>query len=257
MRDDLDKVIIERARHNSADGVSQLKGVDRRRYKLTGKCGFGWSGGGTKSFNDILRPLYRFMDSRVGKPWNDTWSELCQTYNRKSISGWHLIDDHIRGMVRIGGPLHEWRTEPYYVDDAGLLQEDTFHWSHQYQQKRPYLTNKVLIENKHFFSKSEDGAWWYVELRSLKPYSVFIGFDPVTRKPEFVFEVSKYRREAAVDMYGAELEPVGNKRMLSRKEMELYGLKLGMDANKKEVVAKFRESIKAKRRKSDKNHFHR
>jgi len=49
----------------------------------------------TKDQGDRLKPLYRFLDSRVGRPWDDVYSEICQAANVKTLRGWHLLKGHL------------------------------------------------------------------------------------------------------------------------------------------------------------------
>ncbi|MFL5729526.1 MAG: hypothetical protein ACJ75J_08575 [Cytophagaceae bacterium] len=51
-----------------------------------------------KDFNDDLQPLIRFIRSRVGKPWDKTYSELCSRMDKRSVSGLHVFN-HIFDFV--------------------------------------------------------------------------------------------------------------------------------------------------------------
>src|SRR5438309_8576261 len=96
MREDMAKVIVERPRvgHSArgkpkgyrrkygdptAEGLPRREGIRRR-------CG-----GGTKSFNEHLGPLRRYLDSLVGRPWNKVHAEICARLNRGSVVQQHVL----------------------------------------------------------------------------------------------------------------------------------------------------------------------
>lgn len=56
--------------------------------------------GGTKSFNDNLAPLERYLQSNVRRPWNKVYSELNKKLDRSTVSGQHVID-HLWDFVEV------------------------------------------------------------------------------------------------------------------------------------------------------------
>ncbi len=96
--------------------------------------GIGHYGEG-KEQSDLFGPMKRFLHSKVGQPWNDVWSEICE--HNKDFMGEHLklhLDQYVeRHLTRIenGDLLNErgyvvgnchWRDEFYVDPDSGLLQ---------------------------------------------------------------------------------------------------------------------------------------
>lgn len=93
---------------------------------------------GTKHFDDHLGPLKRFLASRVGRPWDDVWSELCGQLDRRGLLQRHVFV-HLEQMVAIrvvrdGDRLVElgtfgptpirpgrWRNRFYVDPDTGRL----------------------------------------------------------------------------------------------------------------------------------------
>jgi len=53
---------------------------------------------GTKSLTDNLEPLYRFLNSHVGKHWDKVYAELCQKLDKSSMQGQHVFQ-HLHHMV--------------------------------------------------------------------------------------------------------------------------------------------------------------
>src|SRR5690242_3516917 len=90
MRDDMDKVIVERPRLGRSRW-NKAKGCRKRLQK-------GWpenlprqegikrrSNGGTKAFNEHLGPLRRFLASNVDRPWDKVFSEMRAHININSV----------------------------------------------------------------------------------------------------------------------------------------------------------------------------
>jgi hypothetical protein len=97
MREDMSKVLTERPRSKGWDrGFERNKErseddfLEKESMKLRHKD--------RKSFSDLLGPLYRFVDSKVGKPWNDVFSEICQHIKPKSTLQLHVLG-HLKHIV--------------------------------------------------------------------------------------------------------------------------------------------------------------
>jgi hypothetical protein len=74
-----------------------------------------------KDFADKLGPIYRWLRTHIGKPWNDVHSKLLQSFDTRTTAGRHVIFDHV---LRSVDHLHEEANRGYYdfyVDEAGLL----------------------------------------------------------------------------------------------------------------------------------------
>ena len=60
--------------------------------------------GGTKTFNDNLEPLLRYLVSHVGKNWNKVHGELCKQLKKNTVSGLHVFNhlfDYVQVDVKI------------------------------------------------------------------------------------------------------------------------------------------------------------
>lgn len=53
----------------------------------------------SKEFSDLISPLYRFLWSCLGRPWDDVWSEICSQLSNNTVDA-HL-KDHARQIVEI------------------------------------------------------------------------------------------------------------------------------------------------------------
>jgi hypothetical protein len=97
MRKDMSKVLTERPRtkckyrrysNNSERSIDDFQQKESMKLRHIER----------KSFSDLLGPLYRFIGSRVGKPWNDVYSEICQNLKPTSTLQQHLLD-HVKTIV--------------------------------------------------------------------------------------------------------------------------------------------------------------
>lgn len=84
----------------------------------------------SKQFSDRLKPLFRWLRSQHGKPWNEVYSMLCRNNDRRNIRAYHLIDHVVRYVEkpnepyrlkygRITGIRHGFLYP--YIDDDGIL----------------------------------------------------------------------------------------------------------------------------------------
>ena len=93
----LDKAIIERPRRGylkTPQGAKKYQQTfDDEFSGYEPKCRFK-----TKYFSDNLNPLQRFLLSRVGKPWNEVYSELSRRFDKRTLTGYHLFS-HVETLV--------------------------------------------------------------------------------------------------------------------------------------------------------------
>lgn len=109
MRDDFGKVIIEAPRHGSGwarsakarsygritqdsegydyDGLQHLPAT-RKQEGYHKKLG-------DKSFSDVLGPMRKYLKSRCGLPWNDTYSEIKRVLGDAPWGVQHIITAHL------------------------------------------------------------------------------------------------------------------------------------------------------------------
>ena len=102
MRHDMAEIIIERPRygHGAGDG----KGRYRSKLRADPDC-FSqkepmWFRGNSKSLNENLAPLRRFLTRRVGRPWNAVWSELREHLSPNSTVQKHVYDHVLQYVER-------------------------------------------------------------------------------------------------------------------------------------------------------------
>ena len=97
MRADMGKVLVERPRPGSRDGSRPRKGYRKLLRKELAddsprtREGMLTRTGGTRSFNEHLAPLRRFLDSNVGRPWNNVYAEICSHVDRGNVVQKHIL----------------------------------------------------------------------------------------------------------------------------------------------------------------------
>jgi hypothetical protein len=100
MREDMARVIVQRPRIRafSKRGMRRLpleelpahEGM-RRPHELRG-C--------SKSFNENLAPLRRYLERQVGRPWNKVYSEIAARLHTSSTVQQH-VRDHLQDFVAL------------------------------------------------------------------------------------------------------------------------------------------------------------
>src|SRR5690349_2140895 len=96
MREDMDKLLVERRRHGG--GVRFPRGAEGkwRRVALEDRpkresLRRPWCGSGAeKCLNENLAPLRRFLRSHCGRPWNKVYSEIRERINPNSAVQLHI-----------------------------------------------------------------------------------------------------------------------------------------------------------------------
>jgi hypothetical protein len=146
MRADMFKVIVERPRWGVRHASSVKLRKDKDPHKQIGLKRHAWEQAPfTKSFNENLAPLVRFIGRRVGRRWDDVYSEICAGLDTGSTVKMH-VRQHLRDVVLFGisrGRHGEWlhegfvlrpdrrngRGDEFYVDpDDGLLKDRIWFW---------------------------------------------------------------------------------------------------------------------------------
>lgn len=76
--------------------------------------------------DDKLGPARRWLDSRVGRLWDDVFSELSVKFRGRGIALSHVVDFHMLEWVDLGA--ERWYgSYDYVVDDEGILRHGPEH----------------------------------------------------------------------------------------------------------------------------------
>jgi hypothetical protein len=106
-----------------------------------------------KGFTDKLNPMYRWLVSQVGKPWNDVRSLITEKFDTRTTAGRHVVEDHIIKSVevtpdvrypnRYEDPTTSYSKYDFYVDEAGLLQQRRYLGRRSYPKIPPFDTKRL------------------------------------------------------------------------------------------------------------------
>ena len=148
-----------------------------------------------KEFSENLNPLWGAVRNAVGKPWNKFYSELCQTFDKRSVINQHILT-HLFQVVAVNtyvgndgkvwvndrysgdNPLTKAYCE-YYVDPVtGILKKNKYYKSYRHAQ-RQLAANKRAEEAKvkrvidkdnvlHFI----DGVWYHFTMANVPESTV-------------------------------------------------------------------------------------
>ncbi|NEO84155.1 MAG: hypothetical protein F6J87_07870, partial [Spirulina sp. SIO3F2] len=133
--------------------------------------------------SDHLGPLRKFLRSKVGQPWDEVYSELCQKLDRKTLLGQHVIDhlwDYVERHVELinGIPYGkgEWRTykplkaawrDQFYVHpETGILH--VIDKQAYRTQPKPAPKARLTIDDEHEY-RLLDGLWFLVTFAEFPP----------------------------------------------------------------------------------------
>ena len=129
MRPDMAKVIVERPRRGGYGRIKRRIGQDLESQPI--KQGMKYRLGDTKSLNENLAPLRRYLARQVGRPWSKVYSEISENLRATNAVQQH-VRDHLKDFVAIrvtcdetGEPINVsgwWRSYDFYVDPRdGIL----------------------------------------------------------------------------------------------------------------------------------------
>lgn len=196
MRDDFYEVIIERPRVGS-DDTKFPKGYKRRlqrtdseelprREKMrTPRRHYV----GEKSQTDLWGPMYRFLRSRVGRPWDGIYSEIRQANDSRSHVQNHTVNHLLllveRNVQVIDGEVYDdhgyrlnpYRREAFYVHpETGLLCV----LKSEPCKPRTVREDRIVLDESRQY-RLLDGIWYEVRFQPA-PSSLCVIHDVVLKK---------------------------------------------------------------------------
>jgi len=187
MRSDMAKVIVERPRYGSTMR-GHAKGYWRKLQaipadELPKRERIKPSHGRTKSLNEHLRPLQRYLHKQIGRPWDKVFAEICAFISRNSA-----VQDHVRdhvgdfvavNVIEIDGVLHEvawwgrliplekgWRYATLYVCPRTGLLKNLGKKSRRSKHEKESPTIHVTIDYQVTFIRRR-GVWHRLQLKPI------------------------------------------------------------------------------------------
>ena len=238
MRSDMHKVVIERPRWNPGPDkngrranlpdelLPKFEGIKRPHDRR-------------KGLTDLLGPLKRWLQSQVGRPWNDVYSEACAVIKPDSIIRAHIkthllqfVDRHTfmhEGKVCVldtGYPAYgvvavaerRFGCSRFFVHpETGLLYAIPQKSRKELRAKRRAVKSETFRWlDRNFGLKQIGDVWFACQFRVVSPEGRFKAYDHALGH-----EVG---REGLLRRNGECLHCIG-KRQLSRRELRRYGLR--------------------------------
>lgn len=131
-----------------------------------------------KEFSDLLGPLQRFLRSKVGRPWDEVYSEMKQCLDSRKVTGQHIFD-HVKWEVEsdpvIGEDGKIYKSYPHY-GERPLLQglyvdprTGLLCWAEQ-EEPAPPPPEITYIPHTEFSGHfKNDGLWRFISFKE-KPH---------------------------------------------------------------------------------------
>lgn len=250
MRSDMSKVVTERPRTNRGwtygnfrsrmnrgdlDDLPSKQGM-RRPYRHNGDDF-------ARDFTDLINPLYRYLHSCVGRPWNDVWSEICANLRPDSTTQQH-IRDHVTSYVEMHAVYDPVTNKVYeachgsfvtakkyrgeivglYVDPhTGILKNnDHYNYNDWRNQFEPKLAEVYRNFGKELEAYKISGIWYWVVFKTVPgPFYQKI-WDPVKEECVMLTQVIHQRDN---EVFNLEYVHVGNYRVVTNYRFTHLNLK--------------------------------
>ncbi|MFN6567534.1 hypothetical protein [Dendronalium sp. ChiSLP03b] len=190
----LSEIVIERPRGGRRISLKKLTGFKKQLHKITEEA----SQDGllnpylikpinkSKYLSDHLGPLRRFLRSKVGQPWNDIYSELCQRLDPSTMAGQHVLDhlwDYVERHVEIidGGIYSKsnrqiqldgsYRDRFYIHPQTGIL--CAVQKVPRKQKQKPEQTDVVIVDDYHQYHKLNE-IWYLITFADFPPQTDYV-----------------------------------------------------------------------------------
>ncbi|MBW4472344.1 MAG: hypothetical protein KME45_18365 [Stenomitos rutilans HA7619-LM2] len=188
----LSEIVIERPRGGRRMSLRKLTGFKKQLHQLTEEA----SQDGlfnsylikprnkSKYLSDHLGPLRRFLRSKVGQPWNDVYSELCQRLDGSTMAGQHVLDhvqDYVERHVELinGIPCQKsrrqyrltqgYRFKLYVHPETGILcdpAESSLTSIADPPPKPKWQTDTINLDAYHQYHKLDD-IWYLITYQEI------------------------------------------------------------------------------------------
>ena len=184
-----------------------------------------------QGFSDKLSPMYRWLDSQIGRPWSEVRSEVFQKFDTRTTAGRHITFDHLlrevvdtesgfdnHGLIidpeipKESGKLHRyWGLADYYVDQDGILRgkENRHRRYHdryekvteeEYKAAGEWLNGRMIMEvggKLHWLVPQEDiwmASWYepYVRISGSSPYPDYYNYNRPQSLGYYVWRNGEY-----------------------------------------------------------------
>lgn len=227
MRPDMGKVVIERPRRGSSGKSLKTRNVvkirhDGEEYYHEGPLHIG-SGSIRHAYNrklreknqtDVLGPIRGYLRSRVGKPWNDTWSEICAQLSGRSHPIEHVLG-HIKSDVNVHN-VQEEKWKDFVVVDGILIEKKFPSRKGKYKPLKP-------IDDKGYYTRINN-CWFVIVFLEYKiaweTSWTFRMVVPKLRKNEITYKRVRYYFKKLRSLSKKEIRDLDQSRVIDIREYQ-------------------------------------
>jgi len=110
-------------------------------------------------------PKVKFLASRVGKPWDEVWSEICKAGVQKDFE--YLVHVDYIGDDKDGRPLDSTGNtiyNDYFVDGLGILRRAP---KRHYRRKKLSKEINYVWVGSQLYGRRTDGLWYRLHLKPI------------------------------------------------------------------------------------------
>jgi hypothetical protein len=146
---------------------------------------------------DKLNPLVRFLESRVGRRWDDVYSEICRVNDKRSMLGFHLLTHLSQYVSAPGLKRNRYSHARFFSDDDGVLQK-------KQQRRYPRRKREIVGVRAH-------GLCYYESIKGI--WYRFDGLVVRTHVPEFIFRDGYVKPAHIVESLNWDKKQAGKKEL--------------------------------------------
>ncbi|TFH09135.1 MAG: hypothetical protein E4H14_05065 [Candidatus Thorarchaeota archaeon] len=269
MRNDMNKLLCEQERRRSWDKYHNYRNVRRvkedvindddlelatvgtanaPREAMKARYDYGYN---RRDFSENLNPLYGFVRKNAGRPWDDVYSELCQTFDKRSVINQHILihlfqyveketrldENGIVCFLRTDYSYNEWvpiyeSFSDYYVHPTTNILTKNDRKSHRQEwkevarrKKEAELKVKRVINSALELHKINN-CWFEVKFEDINGEIVTKEvMQPWYKHPQKISStVFPYRLDVLLNTHVAAARVAVSKRQLSHRELRKYKL---------------------------------
>ena len=129
-------------------------------------------------FTDVLGGIHRWMETMVGKRWDDCYAEIRRRFDVRNLAGWHVVTQHIVGEFARAG-TEQTKYSRYVIGDDGIVRKGyEYHPMRREESVIPYRERAALkAEIAAFLADRRIGwrgvyAFWFVPTIGSRTISV-------------------------------------------------------------------------------------
>jgi len=121
-----------------------------------------------EKFADKLNPAERWLNKRIGKSWNKTYSELRETFDSRTTAGRHILFDHLLQGVSEANDDSRWYND-LVVDQNGVLRErkgkSSRRWQDGYPKVEDWQTAAIFLKGRKVGQHLNGDFYWFEPVR--------------------------------------------------------------------------------------------